>query len=92
MLENKQAIKYISFFCFNFFYIYIYINAQRGESSLLSPNMLDCNIIVSVFGLCLYLKDYFQTNTLGKGMNLLILNTYELINPTTLLLQGWLWH
>ena len=34
---------------------------------------------------CYYI--HIQTNTLGKGMNFLIL-----FNTTNVLLQGWLWH
>ena len=67
------------------------------ESSGSSPhdvvaNMLDCDIIVNKFKLhsCYYV--HFQANTLGKGMNILILPSYVLNSTTTVFLQEWLWH
>ena len=53
-------------------------------------NMLDCNIIVSEFKLQLHYYVYFQTNTLGEGMKLLILPSYSLKSTTTVLLWGWI--
>ena len=35
---------------------------------------------------------HFRTNTLGKGMNPLILPSYGLNSTTTVLLEEWLWH
>ena len=50
--------------------------------------VLDCNIVVSKFELQLCYDIHFWTNTLGKGMNLLI---PPVVSITTVL-QGWLWH
>ena len=49
-------------------------NHSYLEDSLccIMANMLDFNLIVSKFKLQLCYYIHFQTNTLGKGMNLLI--------------------
>ena len=57
-------------------YIYIYIYSflpsfTRGCPRCVMVKMLACGIIVSVFELRYYV--HFWTNTLGKGMNPLIL-------------------
>ena len=50
---------------------------------------MDCGIVVSEFILqsCYYV--HFRANTLGKGMNPLILPA---MGTTTVLLEEWLWH
>ena len=49
--------------------------------------MLDCNIVVSEFELQKRYYVHFQTNTLEKGMALLILSRYGLNSIITVLLQ-----
>ena len=49
--------------------------------------VLNCDIVVSDFDLQLRHYIHFQTNTLRKGMNLLILSSYGLNCTTTVLLQ-----
>ena len=61
-----------------------------GSSDSLVSNMLNCDIVVSEFKLQSQCCVHFQTNILGKGMNLLILSSNELNNTITVLLQGWL--
>ena len=53
---------------------------------------LDCRIVVGEFELqsCYYV--HFCTNTLGKGMNPIILPSMGLSSTTTVLLEGWIWH
>ena len=48
-----------------FTHLYVFIQEMA--------NMLDCDIVVSEFGLQTYYYVIFWTNTLGEGMNLLIL-------------------
>ena len=52
---------------------------------------MDCGIVISefVFQLCYYV--HFRANTLGKGMNPLILPA-ELNSTTTVLLGEWIWY
>ena len=45
---------------------------------------MDCGIVVSEFELQLCYYVYFRTNTIGKGINPLIL--------PAVLLERWLWH
>ena len=49
---------------------------------------LDCGIVVSEFEL----QFIYRINTLGKGMNHLILPTVGSNGTTTVLQEGWLWH
>ena len=52
-------------------------------------NVLDCYIVVSEFKLKLCYYIYFQSNTLGNGMNSLL--PLAGLNSTTIVfLQGWL--
>ena len=53
---------------------------------------LDCGIVVSEFVFQSGYYVHFQANTLGKGMNPLILPCYGLNSTTTVLLGEWLWH
>ena len=51
-----------------------YLPRQKwGCSRVVIVKVLDCRIIVSEFKLQSYYYIHFQTNTLGKGMNPLIL-------------------
>ena len=65
---------------------------QLGSPFSVVANELDCLIVVSEFELKTRYHVHFQTNTLGKGMNLLIFTSYDLNSTTTVLLQGWLRH
>ena len=53
---------------------------------------MDCGIVVSEFVLQLRYYVHFRANTLGKGMNPLILPAYGLNSTTTVLLGEWIWH
>ena len=53
---------------------------------------MDCRIVVSDFEFQSRYYVHFQTNTLGKGRNLLILPAYGLNNITAVYLEGCLWH
>ena len=66
-------------------------NRKGGSSRGIVANMLNCNIVLSEFELQLCYYIHFQTNTLRKGMNSLIIPTpsYGLYSTTTVLLQGW---
>ena len=48
------------------------ILSQSGSPYGIVANAPDCDIVVNEFELQLYCYVPFQTNTLGKGMNLLI--------------------
>ena len=54
-----------------------------GSPHSIVNNMLDCDIVVSKFKLQLCQYIHFQTNTLGKGMNLSYPSSYELNSATT---------
>ena len=75
-------IKSIKTICFCFF---------EGVPCGVMVKAMDCRIVISEFELQLYYCIHFWTNTLGKGMNLLILH-YGLNSATAVLLKGWLWH
>ena len=64
---------------------------ERAKYSGIVANMLDCNITESEFKLQTHYYNHFWINTLGKGMNLLILPSYGLNSTLTVLLQRWLW-
>ncbi len=53
--------------------VYTAFDLFRGSTRDVVANLLDCDIVVSEFKLqsCYYI--HFRTNTLGKGMNPLIL-------------------
>ena len=55
-------------------------------------SVLNCDIVVSEFELHLHYYGHFQTHTLGKGINNLILSSYWLNTTNTTLLQEWLWN
>ncbi len=46
---------------------------RRGDFCGVGANMLDCDIVVSEFKFQLHYYIHFRANTLGKGMNPLIL-------------------
>ena len=46
--------------------------SSEGESHDAVANVLDCDIVVNKFELWSFHYVYFWTNTLGKGINLLI--------------------
>ena len=51
-------------------------------------NMLDCDIIVNEFKLQSCYHVHFQTNTLRKGINILIISSYVLNSTPSVILQG----
>ena len=53
---------------------------------------MDCGIVVREFVLQSRYYVHFRANTLGKGMNPLILPSYGLNSTTTVLLGEWLRH
>ena len=59
-----------------------------GSLHSIVTNVLDCNIIVNEFKLQLPYYVYFWTNTLGKGMNFLILTSYRLNSTTSFYKNG----
>ena len=65
---------------------YIAINRRVSPLGVVA-NVLDCNIGVSKFELHSYYDVHFRTNTLGKGMNSLILSICGLNSTTTVRLQ-----
>ena len=52
---------------------------------------LDCRIVGSEFALQSCNCAHIRTNTLGKGMNLFIIQAMVLFCTATVLLEGWLW-
>ena len=60
------------------------------KSPCVIANMLDCNIIVSMFKHQLVCYVHFQTNILGERHELLYPSSYGLNNTTIILLQRWL--
>ena len=70
----------------------VFTNRYGGWSPrVIVANVVDCDIVVSVFELqsCYYV--HFWCNTLGKGRNSLTLPSYGLNSTTTMSLQEWLW-
>ena len=53
---------------------------------------MDCGIVVREFVVQSRYYVHFRANTLGKGMNPLILPAMGFNSTTTVLLGGWLWH
>ena len=72
-------------------YIYIYIYIYTSGSDVMVKAM-DCKIVVSDFVLQSRYYVHFRANTLGKGINPLILPAMGSIVTTTVLLGEWLWH
>ena len=69
--------------------MWVYSEAQKcgGSPHGIKAKVLHCALEVTEFKLqsCYYV--HFQTNTLGKGMNLFILSSYGLNSITVVLLQ-----
>ena len=68
---------------------------QMGEGGCphgVMVKALDCGIVVSEFKFQSRYYVHFQTNTLGKAINLPYPPSYGLNSTTTVLFKGWVWH
>ena len=74
-------------------YIYTYLHKCTWESSCeRMAKVQDCRLAVSKFKLQSHSYVHFWTNTLEKGMNLLILPSCGLNSITAVFLPVLLWH
>ena len=95
---NIYCLEYVNkkFSCWNnFFWIFLKIIDGtflcRGCPHGVMVKVMDCRIVVRKFVLQSRYYVHFRANTLGKGMNPLILPAM-LNSTTTVLLGEWLWH
>ena len=66
-------------------------NIRASPTNFVESKELDCDIIETVFEVCLYFYVYFPVNPHEKCMNPLISPNWRLKSTITVLILGWLW-